>query len=420
MIFMVFSTINNEKRTRNLTKMNCLYICFKFPTLSETFIAREIKHLSLQNWKIKVFRLYLPEKLNNFSFGDPNISMSPIMFNPLLWMLGFFNALINKRKQSVKIIKDFLTIKTTLKLKLQLFYLLLSTFGIAYIIMKNREQYDHIRASFLHHEIVCAYWLSELTGIPYSITAYTRMYLFPLELIERIATNASFCIATTMETFEILKKLRGKDQGVHFIRTGVELKSHPLNEKQQPNTLQLIAVGRLVPKKGFDVLIRACAILKKTGVDFQCDIIGQGIELESLKNQIDMLNLGDQIHLLGALTYDQVEKHYLQATMLLVPSRECIGDIDGLPTVIIEAASLGLPVISTAIAGIPDLIMDRETGLLIEQEDEVALAEAITELATQEELQRKFSQQGQQFVRDNYDIQKTILEIHKLMVTHRK
>src|SRR5690606_12661002 len=144
---------------------------------------------------------------------------------------------------------------------------------------------------------------------------------------------------------------------------------------------QIVSVGRLVEKKGFDVLIDACAIMADRGVDFNCRIVGTG-ELEAeLREQIARLGVEQHIELTGPRPQREVIDLIQNAAVFAAP---CVngsdGNRDGLPTVLLESMALGTPAVSTDVTGIPEILRDGETGLMVPQHDAHALATALERL----------------------------------------
>jgi glycosyltransferase involved in cell wall biosynthesis len=168
---------------------------------------------------------------------------------------------------------------------------------------------------------------------------------------------------------------------------------------------KIIAVGRLVEKKGFDVLIEACALLNARGVPCECDIIGEGPQGEQLRAMIDELALGAHVRLLGALPRPQVVAAFRQAAVSVMP---CViaedGDRDGLPTVLIEAMALGTPCVGTDVTGIPEIVRDGETGLCVRQRDPVALADAIERLLGDLALRAQLAERGRALIEAEFDV----------------
>jgi glycosyltransferase involved in cell wall biosynthesis len=274
----------------------------------------------------------------------------------------------------------------------------------------------HIRAHFLHTEAVSAYWLSLLLDIPYSLTVHTRMIYFPRLLIQEVLEHAAFCVGISTDVIEFVHEFNRKVTDTYLIRNGILLDEFPTFIKIRNSGIPLIiGVGRLIRKKGFDTLIQACVLLKKEGVQFVCHIVGSGGEYKLLKKLVIENGMQQQIRFLGALSYQDVLNQYQEAALLIAPSRICKDDVDGLPTVIIEAFAMGLPVIATSVAGIPELVIQNETGLLVPGEDPTALFRAIYELIDNRELRQRFGEAGRKKVVGEYNIIDSAQQINDLI-----
>src|SRR5207245_5058928 len=140
----------------------------------------------------------------------------------------------------------------------------------------------------------------------------------------------------------------------------------------------IVAIGRLIVKKGFANLIRACALLVERGRSFRCEIFGEGPLENQLRVQIEQLGLQEFVRLAGPKPQHDLRERLARASVFVLPSvPEPQGGMDNLPTVIMEAMATGLPVVSTRIGGIPEMVIDNQTGFLVQPENAVALAEAI-------------------------------------------
>jgi colanic acid/amylovoran biosynthesis glycosyltransferase len=397
--------------------MKAIYLTSVYPCLSETFIAREMKHLSLRGWDIAVFRI---RGEDDFAGKDTLVSdyhISAIMLNPIYWIRGIFWSLKYRSAELAEIADQVRRAETNLLQKLKIVFVLLTTLGIAEAIVISGQVFDHIRAHFLHNEALSAYWLSTLISVPYSITIHTRMIYYPLSLMKKVVENSSFCVGISEEAVKLLEQLRGTKAGVYLIRNGVETNVLQVKADIKSSFPIILAVGRLIPKKGFDTLIKACALLADRDVDFVCHIVGEGSEHNKLARLIRENNLVHRVRLLGALPFDDVILQYQQASMLVAPSRECREDMDGLPTVIIEALGMGIPVVTTPVAGIPDLIKDKETGIIVPPDDEKALSVVISELLANHDLQSSLGSQGQKSVFENFEISRTVEHLHLAMLS---
>ena len=154
-------------------------------------------------------------------------------------------------------------------------------------------------------------------------------------------------------------------------------------------------MGRLIPKKGFEDLVRACGRLRDNGISFQCEVIGEGERREALEDLIARLQLGGSVRLAGPRSIEEINRRLGEASVFALA---CVtdeeGGMDNLPTVIMEAMGAGLPCVSTRLAGIPEMIADGETGLLVDEHDWGGLADAISGLISDTALARRFGKAG--------------------------
>src|SRR5581483_10677278 len=159
------------------------------------------------------------------------------------------------------------------------------------------------------------------------------------------------------------------------------------HQGRKKNLPRILSVGRLVAFKGFDCLIDACAELARHGLDFTCEIIGDGPLRGQLQSRIEKKNLSGRVQLLGALSQAAVLEMVAAADIFALASViDAQGASDVFPTVIIEAMAAGRPVVSTRLAGIPEAVVDGETGLLVPPGDPAALATALERLIRDAEL----------------------------------
>jgi glycosyltransferase involved in cell wall biosynthesis len=157
----------------------------------------------------------------------------------------------------------------------------------------------------------------------------------------------------------------------------------------------VLAVARLVPKKGVDLLVRACAVAAANGDAFSVNVLGEGPLLPELRALAAALGVEDRVVFRGACSPDEVGEAYAHCSAVAVPCRIATdGDRDGLPVVLIEAMGRGLPVVSTSIIGIPELVRDGENGLLVPPDDPDALAEALSRLRRDRALADRLGRQA--------------------------
>ena len=182
----------------------------------------------------------------------------------------------------------------------------------------------------------------------------------------------------------------------------------------------VVAVGRLIAKKGFADLIRACGLLAERRRAFQCEIIGQGPLEQELRAQIEDSGLQDRVELSGAKPQREVRQRLAAASVFILPSViDPEGGMDNLPTVIMEAMATGLPVISTTTGGIPEMVVQRETGFLVSPGDATALADAIEKLISDAVLAQKMGRAGYERAQNLFSIERNVRELYALLSTGR-
>jgi glycosyltransferase involved in cell wall biosynthesis len=203
---------------------------------------------------------------------------------------------------------------------------------------------------------------------------------------------------------------------VHRIYNGLDLTEFGRADFSSTPPL-IIAVGRLIPKKGFGDLVRTCALLAERGKSFRCEIIGAGPLENELRRQIDELHLQKNVVLAGAKPQTELRGRLAAANVFVLPSViDPNGGMDNLPTVIMEAMATGLPVVSTNIGGIPEMVLENETGFLVQSGDVVAMADAIETVINDSSLAARFGQSGYERARALFPIEKSVRELYALIL----
>lgn len=184
-------------------------------------------------------------------------------------------------------------------------------------------------------------------------------------------------------------------------------------ERSPCGAATVFGLGRLIEKKGFGHLIAAVARLRDEGLTVRCRIGGDGPESEGLRRQIEAANLGTQVELLGPLHEARVRGELGAATCFVLPCiRAQDGNIDALPTVLLEAQASGCPVITTRLSGNPEIVEDRVSGLLVEPGDVGELARAVREVVSDPALAERLSVQGRRRAEQRFDICKNVAVLH--------
>ena len=289
----------------------------------------------------------------------------------------------------------------------------------------RRAGIRHIHAHFANAPAAAARFASLMSGIPYSFTAHAKdLYLTPPRVIQRRARAATFVATCTGYNARYLHELLGADAGkVHLVYHGIDLSQFGSREKQKPfaqvRPKLMLSVGRLVEKKGHDDLIAACALLRQRGHAFRCMIVGEGPLRSALAAQISELQLDGIVTLEGAMTHSKLVALYGHADLFaLAPRITGDGDRDGIPNVIAEAMATGVPVVSTDVSGIPELVLHGRTGLLAPPNDPGALADAIARLLGDPCEAAVFAGAARERLEHDFDLWTTTRRLHALIECH--
>jgi colanic acid/amylovoran biosynthesis glycosyltransferase len=266
----------------------------------------------------------------------------------------------------------------------------------------------HLHAPFASDATSVARLASRFAQIPYSFTARAKDIFHQnvrSEDLRRKLCDASAVITVSDYHLEYLRATYGPAAAhVQRIYNGLDLEEYSYQSPQERGPI-VLAVGRFVEKKGFSDLVDACALLSNRGKLFQCRLIGTGLLKDQIKAHAQQLGLGNQIEILGPRPQSEVIKEIRNAAVLAAP---CViaqdGDRDGLPNVIQEALALGTPVVSTDVTGIPDVIRNGQTGLLVPQRNPAALADAIERLLTNPALRVRLASNGRRLIEKEFDI----------------
>lgn len=275
----------------------------------------------------------------------------------------------------------------------------------------------HLHAHFATQVTSVARLASYLTGLSYSFTAHAKD-IFHNDVssadLSRKLADASAAITVSNFNVDYLHQHYGlAAERVQRIYNGLELDrfSYSIPHSRRPH---IVAVGRLVEKKGFPVLVDACASLAQAGIDFTCEIIGAGPLEQALHEQIERLGLGRMLSLLGPRPQQEIIERVRAAAIFVAP---CIqandGDRDGLPTVLLEAMALGTPSIATDVTGIPEIIQDEITGLLVPQNNAKALAMSMMRLLQNPELGEHMARSARRLIETEFNIHNNATQLRE-------
>lgn len=376
------------------------YLFERFPKRSQTFCYGEVEEFYRRGVKPPVFSLRVPEGTD---FRNAGIDVHQVPEGKAFAKLAD-QAATSMPRSAQTTLRAWRGKRDSLRLH-----------QAAYIGLRLRELgITHVHAHFAGMAARTAFWIKEFFGIPYSLTVHANDIFVPnhFELgLPQILSSASAVIAVSDFAADYLRQQFPESGGaVRRIYNGLDLaKFQPTRFSQPPSVL---AVGRLISKKGFDVLIDACALAP----DCSCEIIGDGPLREVLQARIDRENLSHRVALAGHKSPAEIALRLSEATVFVLPSRmDPDGSMDNLPTVIIEAMASSLPVVSTNVGGIPEMVRDGESGFIVGQNDVAATAEAISRLLVNREMARAFGHRGRERARELFSIEKNARELRNIL-----
>jgi glycosyltransferase involved in cell wall biosynthesis len=283
-----------------------------------------------------------------------------------------------------------------------------------------RSGVDHVHVHFANRAAHTAVFLKEISGIPFSVTAHGQDFMKDLgsdDLLREICDAAEFVAAETDYSRDLLRqRCPNSAAKIHRVYNGIDLERFPGPRSSNGDRIpRIVSVGRMVRFKGFDDLIDACAELARRRIDFVCDIIGDGPLRETLQAKIEQLDLSSRVNLLGSLSQGAVlEKLQAADIFALASTTDAQGATDVFPTVILEAMASARPVVSTRLAGIPELVVDGQTGMLAPPGDSTALAHALEQLLRDPELRLRFGDAGRARIEQDFRIEQTVAPLINL------
>lgn len=422
------------------------YVMNGFPRLSETFIAHEIHQLERLGLPLRLFSVkreneplvhpvvgairapleYLPRatslsgtallpwlRLNGPTFAAAHARV--LRRRPLAWLATAASALaLAWRHRSREAGAPFALKKVFIKEFLQA--------GHIADAVQRAGDVGHLHGHFCHGVATITWFASRLTGLPFSFTAHAKdIYqpeLNPGRLLERKLGAARFVATCTCANADVLKGRHPRPCEVHTIYHGLDTDwFSPAPAPAGADAVPLIlSVGRFVEKKGFEHLVDACALLKARGVRFGCTIVGEkGSAYDAVQAQVARLGLQDHVMLQRAVAQDALRDIYRRARVFALPCQVMDdGDRDGFPNVLAEAMAMGVPVVTTPISGIPEMIDDGVQGLLVAPRDAAALADALQKVLTDATLHRTLAAAGRERICERFDSRRTTVALRDL------
>jgi glycosyltransferase involved in cell wall biosynthesis len=393
------------------------YILRSYPRLSQTFILNEILALERLGLTIDVYGMTRPNEDSLVQDRLTEVKASPTYLDAGRARASALAEHVLVAASSPRRYLRALAYVTRRR-DLDKGYVTRSRFAcfdhavhLARILRPNRsragDSIQRVHSHFAHDPTLIALLLKRLTGMPYSFSAHARdLYQTrPRAVTERLheASAVVTCCRTNLEYLSRLAPEAGRK--LHLIHHGIDLETfHPPADAPARAVPLVVAVGRLVEKKGFDDLLEACRIVKDRGHVFRLVVYGDGPLRDDLVAAALRLGLDNQVSFAGARTQGEILDALQEADVFaLTPCVTDDGDRDGIPNALVEAMACGLPVVSTAVGGVTEVVIHDRTGLLADPHDVPAIAGHLVSLLLDRSRRRRLGRNAREAIVESFD-----------------
>jgi len=389
------------------------YLTGEYPKVSHTFILREVEALRSHGVEVHTCSIREPAP-ENLTGPEEHLARETTYYvlaaakNPLRLLSAHAGALLASPARYFSALS--LALRTSppgLKAWIyQIFYFLEAGIITAHL---RRNGVQHLHNHFANSSCSVAMLTSVMSGIPFSFTMHGPAVFFEAEkwrLDEKIA-RASFvsCISHFCRSQGMIFAAPEHWDKMHIVHCGVSPEKYGKDTAApQPGAddpVQLVFVGRLAAVKGVPVLLDALHRLKQKKANFTAVLVGDGDERQALEARIRDLGINDLIEITGYQSQGAVADYLSKSDIFVLPSFA-----EGVPVVLMEAMATGLPVVTTRIAGIPELVEDGVNGFIVPPGDAETLAGKLAELAENPAARGDMGQKGQKKVRHLYNIER--------------
>jgi glycosyltransferase involved in cell wall biosynthesis len=287
----------------------------------------------------------------------------------------------------------------------------------------QRRGIGHIHCHFASHPALAGFIIRRLTGIPFSFTAHGSDLHVDRRFLNRKVREAAFVVAVSAYNKELIVRECGEDirEKIHVIHCGVDpdvFQRPPHRMNQGP--VRMLCVASFEEVKGHEYLVEACRILRARGTPFVCDLVGDGPLRRTVENQIKQANLQEVIRIHGARSRPEIARMMSEADIMVLPSVPTpSGKREGIPVVLMEAMASELPVVSSELSGIPELVDNGRTGLLAPPRDVGALADALQKLLHNSEMRSQMGRLGREKVLREFNLHRSAKNLSELFAVRQ-
>ncbi len=397
-------------KTAEVTKPTIAYVTQFFPYLTETFVYREVLALREHGFNVVTLANRTPDEKHLSAESRPLMASTSYVF-PLKWVPFLFAHLYFILRHPIRYLS---TLSKMMTRRGESWDNRKRTFGHfmggVYLAREAQKQgVSHIHAHFSVNAATIGLAISRLLGIGYSFTVHNNIFTDRLILREKLEA-ADFIISISEYSRDFLLQfapdlpnLREKFRIVHCgISPKTFVPNRPVTTEKTPH---IVYLSSLAERKGMPVLVEACHILRGRGREFRCTIAGGGEQWFLLQDMIAKYQLQDVVSTPGRYLQEQIRDYLNSADVFVLP---CVtasnGDIDGIPVALMEAMAMQVPVVSTTVSGVPELIEDGVSGLLVSERDSEQLANAIERILDDPDFATQLGKNGRAKVSQAFNL----------------
>lgn len=373
--------------------MKIAYLAPEIPALSATFVYKEILALQQLNVDVRCFSVHSPDSVASgvelaalkesvsTLYNSSKVTVIKAHFSHILKAPIIYLCTLNKLISDVFSVGLFS--RNALGLVFRFFY-------AGYLAKQLTDQEcQHLHIHFAHVPTDIGMYAASLAKIPFSVTAHANDIFERGWLLKEKVERCAFFATISEFNRRYLLGLDVDANKLKIVRCGVDAGQFSTRKNfVSAKRVKIGTVGRLVEKKGVDTLIKAMALIKQQGLDCDLLIAGSGPLSSELNQLVEQLKLSaTEVQFLGAMPHTEVAGFITSLDVFVLPCKQdSNGDMDGVPVVLMEAMLSGVPVISTELSGIPELIINEQTGLLVQPNDDKALANAVVQVLSDKDL----------------------------------
>lgn len=401
-----------------MTRTDVVYLVSRFPVTSETFIVREIDALDRTGDFDLELRSLFPSPDKPVHEISRRWNTRLIRPSPTAALAGFGWAVLSRPRQLAAVLAQ---VVCGYRRHPPVLLRALVTVVIACAHARQlagRPHSPHMHAHYATYPALAAWVCRRLAGVTYSFTVHAHDLYVDTSMLDRKIADACFVVTISQYNRELLERNNSGHTPIHVVHAGIDTSAYRYRPRAIPaqGPVRALTVASLQAYKGHAVLLEALALGGPAVDRITVDLIGDGVLREHLERLADRLGLQSRVRFLGSRSEDEVRVALDEADLFVLPSVVAAnGQMEGLPVVLMEALACGVPTVSTALSGIPEIVVDGVTGLLAVPSDPVSLNITLAAMVERGDSAIGFAEAGRMLVTREFDLQQSISELGDLL-----